>query len=74
MPLPELQVAIYGRLVEWGYEHQTVCHSHGEYARDEDGDGLHEFMWVFSSLSTMSGGAEKHYFDHFNRQSLLSRY
>jgi len=30
---------IYGRLVEWGYEHKTVCHSHGEYARDEDGDG-----------------------------------
>ena len=20
----------------------TVCHSHGEYARDEDGDGHHE--------------------------------
>ena len=21
------------------YEHQTVCHSNFEYARDEDGDG-----------------------------------
>ena len=21
---------IYGRLEEWGYEHKTVCHSHGE--------------------------------------------
>ncbi len=33
---------IYDRLAAWGYEHQTVCHSHGEYARDEDGDGFHE--------------------------------
>ena len=33
---------IYGRLEEWGYGHQVVCHSKGEYARDEDGDGFHE--------------------------------
>jgi len=33
---------IYNRLPEWGYEHRTVCHSRGEYARDEDGDGFHE--------------------------------
>jgi len=33
---------IYSRLVEWGYQHKTVCHSKGEYARDEDGDGFHE--------------------------------
>lgn len=33
---------IYSRLIEWGYEHKTVCHSKGEYARDEDGDGFHE--------------------------------
>jgi len=33
---------IYNRLEEWGYEHKTVCHSKGEYARDEDGDGFHE--------------------------------
>lgn len=33
---------IYYRLEEWGYEHQSVCHGHGEYARDEDGDGFHE--------------------------------
>ena len=33
---------IYGRLPEWGYDHKTVNHSQGEYARDEDGDGLHE--------------------------------
>lgn len=28
---------IYNRLPEWGYEHHTVCHSHGEYARDDEG-------------------------------------
>jgi transposase-like protein len=33
---------IYARLREWGYEHSTVCHGRGEYARDEDGDGFHE--------------------------------
>jgi transposase-like protein len=33
---------IYGRLPEWGYEHKSVCHGRGEYARDEDGDGFHE--------------------------------
>lgn len=33
---------IYARLNDWGYEHRSVCHSHGEYARDEDGDGFHE--------------------------------
>jgi len=33
---------IYNRLKQWNYEHKTVCHSKGEYARDEDGDGFHE--------------------------------
>lgn len=33
---------IYNRLTAWGYLHSTVCHSHGEYARDEDNDGFHE--------------------------------
>ncbi len=33
---------IYHRLPEWGYEHHSVCHSQGEYARDDDGDGFHE--------------------------------
>ena len=33
---------IYNRLSEWGFEHKTVNHSIGEYARDEDGDGFHE--------------------------------
>jgi transposase len=31
---------VYARLQDWGYEHKTVCHGRGEYARDEDGDGL----------------------------------
>ncbi len=30
---------IYARLQTWGYQHKIVCHGHGEYARDEDGDG-----------------------------------
>ena len=33
---------IYGRLTDWGYKHKTVCHSRGEYARDDDGDGFCE--------------------------------
>ncbi len=33
---------IYARLPAWGYDHRRVCHSRGEYARDEDGDGFHE--------------------------------
>ena len=33
---------IYGQLKEWGYEHKSVCHGRGEYARDEDGDGFHK--------------------------------
>jgi len=33
---------IYFRLPEWGYQHKTVNHGKGEFARDEDGDGKHE--------------------------------
>ena len=33
---------IYNRLSEWGDDHHTICHSRGEYARDDDGDGFHE--------------------------------
>lgn len=36
------EYAIYARLTEWGYQHATVNHGAGEYARDEDGDGFHE--------------------------------
>ena len=30
------------RLPEWGFDYHTVCHSRGEYACDEDGDGFYE--------------------------------
>lgn len=36
------EYSIYDRLPEWGYEHKSVCHAIGEYARDEDGDGFCE--------------------------------
>jgi transposase-like protein len=36
------EYGIYARLEDWGYQHQTVCHARGEYARDEDGDGFCE--------------------------------
>ena len=41
---------IYARLTEWGYQHKTVCHGRGVYARDEDGDGHHEVH-----VNTMEG-------------------
>ena len=41
---------VYARLTAWGYEHKTVCHARGEYARDEDGDGFCEIH-----VNTMEG-------------------
>ncbi len=41
---------IYARLEPWGYQHLTVNHSQGEYARDDDGDGFHEVH-----VNTMEG-------------------
>jgi len=41
---------IYDRLRIWDYQHKTVNHSAGEYARDEDGDGYHEVH-----VNTMEG-------------------
>jgi transposase len=41
---------VYARLPAWGYRHKTVCHSRGEYARDEDGDGFCEIH-----VNTMEG-------------------
>jgi transposase-like protein len=41
---------IYSRLEQWGYEHENVCHSDGEYARDDDGDGFCEIH-----VNTMEG-------------------
>lgn len=44
------EYVIYAPLISWGYKHKTVCHSAGEYARDEDGDGFHEVH-----VNTMEG-------------------
>ena len=41
---------IYCRLPEWGFQHKTVNHGSGEYARDEDGDGFYEVH-----VNTMEG-------------------
>ncbi len=41
---------IYAKLIAWGYQHKSVCHARGEYARDEDGDGFHEVH-----VNTMEG-------------------
>ena len=41
---------IYARLQAWGYQHKTVCHGRGEYARDDDGDGFCEVH-----VNTMEG-------------------
>jgi transposase-like protein len=41
---------IYSNLNSWGYNRYSVCHSKGEYARDEDGDGFHEIH-----VNTMEG-------------------
>ena len=41
---------IYSRLEQWGYEHESVCHSDGEYARDDDSDGFCEIH-----VNTMEG-------------------
>ena len=41
---------VYARLPAWGYQHKTVCHARGEYARDEDNDGFCEVH-----VNTMEG-------------------
>ena len=41
---------IYNHLSKWGYQHKTVNHSRGEFARDEDGDGFYEVH-----INTMEG-------------------
>jgi transposase len=44
------EYSIYARLCAWGYEHKSVNHGRGEYARDEDGDGFCEVH-----VNTMEG-------------------
>jgi transposase len=44
------EYSIYARLHAWGYDHKSVNHGRGEYARDEDGDGFCEVH-----VNTMEG-------------------
>jgi transposase-like protein len=44
------EYSIYARLHSWGYDHRSVNHGRGEFARDEDGDGLCEVH-----VNTMEG-------------------
>ena len=36
------EYSIYARLETWGYDHTSVNHGRGAFARDEDGDGFCE--------------------------------
>jgi hypothetical protein len=42
--------SIYARMQTWGYEHKHVNHGRGEFARDDDGDGVCEVH-----VNTMEG-------------------
>ena len=44
------EYSIYARLQSWGYGHKHVNHGRGEFARDDDGDGLCEVH-----VNTMEG-------------------
>jgi len=44
------EYSIYSRWEQWGYAHESVCHSRGEYARDDDGAGFHKVH-----VNTMEG-------------------
>jgi transposase len=44
------EYAIYNRLEEWGYGHESVNHAADEYARDDDGNGFCEVH-----VNTMEG-------------------
>ena len=52
---------IYCRLPQWGYEHKTVNHGAGEYARDEDGDGFYEVHVNTMETSVRSFSALSNY-------------
>ena len=44
------EYAIYNRLNDWRYQYESVNHGKGEYAGDDDRDGLHEVH-----VNTMEG-------------------
>src|SRR6266571_4913067 len=45
------EYSMYARLHVWGYDHKSVHHGRGAYAREEEGDGLCE-----GHVNTMEGG------------------
>jgi hypothetical protein len=38
------EYSIYAHLETWGYDHKSVNHGRGEFARDEDGAGFVKCM------------------------------
>ena len=44
------EYSIYARMQTWGYDHKHVNHGRGEFARDDDGDGVCEVH-----VNTMEG-------------------
>jgi transposase-like protein len=44
------EYSMYARLCAWGYDHKSVNHGRGEFARDEDGDGF-----CAAHVNTMEG-------------------
>ena len=44
------EYSMYARLQSWGYGHKSVNHGRGEFARDDDGDGVCEVH-----VNTMEG-------------------
>ena len=44
------EYSIYNSLEAWGFKHKSVCHGNGEYARDDDKDGIYEVH-----VNTMEG-------------------
>ena len=59
------EYGIYSRLTDWGYEHKSVNHGVGEYARDEDGDGFHEVH-----VNTMEGFCSIHLWRFWSNKTL----
>ena len=43
-----------------GYEHQTVCHSDFEYARDEDDDGFYEIHENLVTITLVATPSSRH--------------
>jgi hypothetical protein len=44
------EYSMYARLQSWGYGHKSVNHGRGEFARDDNGDGVCEVH-----VNTMEG-------------------